>query len=196
MSSELAISATENDSIQNVVKNERKRLLGFIRKKVWSDEDAEDILQDVFYQFVYASRFMKPIEKVTSWLFTVARNKITDFHRRKKTEPFSQVLESSFENEEEESFSFLENEFLSDESESPERWFHRNNARNELELVLDSLPEEQREVFIMNELEGMSFNEISEITGESVNTLLSRKHYAVLKIRSQLQSLYNEFLNL
>ena len=167
----------------SAVKTERKRLFDFIRRRVRTEEDAEDILQDVFYQLLASYSVTEPIEKMTSWLFTVARNKIIDWYRKKKTVPPPSDEDGPINLE----------DILYDKSQSPDEVFNRSLVWTELADALDDLPEKQREVFVMHELDGKSFKEIAEITGESINTLLSRKRYAVLQLRERLQQLYDEF---
>ncbi|MBS1641304.1 MAG: sigma-70 family RNA polymerase sigma factor [Bacteroidetes bacterium] len=173
-------------NITQVVNDYSKRLLGFIRKRVNNDADAEDILQDVFYQFVGNTQ---PIEQLTSWLFTVARNKIIDRSRKHKPD----LLEDIFIDNDDEDFSWTDLFFTKDNN--PETEYLRNLFWETLNTALNELPEEQRSVFIQNELEGISFKDIATQTGETVNTLLSRKRYAVLHLRKRLQTLKTELLN-
>jgi RNA polymerase sigma factor (sigma-70 family) len=149
--------------ISEVVEREQSRLRSFIRRRVPDPRDAEDILQEVFYELVEANRLLMPIEHITGWLFRVTRNRITDLFRKKRPESFSEAL------------------------------YARHVLLAELELAVDELPEEQREVFVAHELEGRSFKEMAAETGVSVNTLLSRKRYAVRHLRERLQSVYDEF---
>src|SRR5579864_5921775 len=181
---------TEQDQrISEVVKRERARLGNFIRRRVPDPLDAEDILQDVFYKLVEANRLLMPIEHVTGWLFRVARNRITDLFRKKKPESFSDAAVADDEGE------LLRIEDLLPSPEAgPEAVYVHNLLLEELELALEELPDEQREVFVAHELEGRSFKEMSVETGVSVNTLLSRKRYAVLQLRGRLQSMYEEFM--
>ncbi len=182
--------APEQDQrISEAVKREQSRLRNFIRRRVPDSRDAEDILQDVFYELVEANRLLMPIEHVTGWLFRVARNRIIDLFRKKKTESFSDAAVVDEDNE----LMQLEN-LLPSPDAGPEALYARNVLLEELELALDELPEEQREVFVAHELEGYSFKEIAAETGVSVNTLLSRKRYAVLHLRERLQSIYDEFM--
>jgi RNA polymerase sigma factor (sigma-70 family) len=172
--------------ISQVVKREQSRLRHFIRRRVPDPRDAEDILQDVFYELVEANRMLMPIEHVTGWLFRVARNRITDLFRKKK--PVS--LSASVTDHEE----WLQLEdLLPSPDAGPEALYARNVLLDELELAIAELPEEQREVFVAHELEGRSFKEMAAESGVSVNTLLSRKRYAVLHLRARLQSIYDEF---
>lgn len=173
--------------ISDVVNREQSRLRNFIRRRVPDPRDAEDILQDVFYELVEANRLLMPIDHVTGWLFRVARNRITDLFRKKKTESFSDTAVA----DEDDELLLLEDLLPSPEA-GPEALYVRNVLLDELELAVHELPEEQREVFIAHELEGRSFREMSAETGVSVNTLLSRKHYAVLHLRARLQSSYDE----
>jgi RNA polymerase sigma factor (sigma-70 family) len=150
--------------------------------------DAEDILQDAFYKLVEANRLLMPIDHITSWLFRVARNRITDLFRKKKQETFSNASVADEDGE------LLQIEdLLPSPDAGPEALYIRNALLDQLELALDELPEEQREVFIAHELDGRSFKELAAETGVSVNTLLSRKRYAVLHLREQLRSIYDEF---
>ena len=152
--------------------------------------DAEDILQDVFYELVEANRLLMPIDHVTGWLFRVARNRITDLFRKKRPESFSNAaLDEDHEGDE-----LLQLEdLLPSPDAGPEALYARNVLLAELELAVDELPEEQREVFVAHEWEGRSFKAMAAETGVSVNTLLSRKRYAVLHLRERLQSIYDEF---
>jgi len=181
---------TEQDQrISEVVKRERARLGNFIRRRVPDPLDAEDILQDVFYKLVEANRLLMPIEHVTGWLFRVARNRITDLFRKKKPESFSDAAVADDEGE------LLRIEDLLPSPEAgPEAVYVHNLLLEELELALEELPDEQREVFVAHELEGRSFKEMAEETGLSVNTLLSRKRYAVLHLRERLQSIHDELV--
>lgn len=167
-------------------RKERKRLFDFIRRRVRTEEDAEDILSDVFYQLMSNESVSAPIEKMTSWLFTVARNKIIDWYRKKR--PGS--LPKSEDNP---SLPINLEDILYDPTQNPDQVYARSIVWTELADALDELPDEQKEVFVMHELEGKSFKEIQEITGEPINTLLSRKRYAVLYLRETLQEMYNEF---
>ena len=181
--------ALEQDQrISEVVERERSRLRNFIRRRVPDLRDAEDILQDVFYELVEANRLLMPIEHVTGWLFRVARNRITDLFRKKKPESFS---DTAVANEDDE---LLQPEdLLGSPDAGPEALYARKVLLDELELAVDELPQEQREVFVAHELEGRSFKEIAAETGVSVNTLLSRKRYAVMHLRERLQVVYDEF---
>lgn len=182
----------QNQSIQETVKKESPRLLDFIRKRIPDTDDAEDILQDVFYQLIESARLFKPIEDVGAWLFTVARNKITDRFRKKKPESLEkQMLHSR----EEEGEMLNLSDMLPAKNDLPETNMLRTAVMEELEDALDDLPKEQRQVFMLHEIDGKSFKEISEITGASVNTLLSRKRYAVLFLRERLKELYKELLS-
>jgi RNA polymerase sigma factor (sigma-70 family) len=181
--------ALEQDQrISEALMREQARLRNFIRRRVPDPRDAEDILQDVFYQLVEANRLLMPIEHVTGWLFRVARNRIIDLFRKKKPEIFSDIAIADEEGE----LLRLE-DLLPSPDAGPAALYARHVLLDELELALDELPEEQREVFVAHELEGRSFKEIAAETGVSVNTLLSRKRYAVLRLRARLQSIYDEF---
>jgi RNA polymerase sigma factor (sigma-70 family) len=175
--------------ISEVIAEERTRLRNFIRKRVPNEADVEDVLQDVFYRLVEANRLLMPIEYVTGWLFTVARNRITDLFRKKTPENFSDV---ALEDEEGEMLQF--EELLPSPDAGPEALYLRNLLLDELEVALAELPAEQREVFVAHEMEGRSFKELSEETGVNVNTLLGRKRYAVLHLRERLQNIHDDFL--
>jgi len=181
----------QDQRISEVVKREQSRLRNFIRRRVPDPRDAEDILQDVFYELVEANRLLMPIEHVTGWLFRVARNRITDLFRKKKPESFSNTAVPG-EDVEDDDLLQLE-DLLPSRDAGPEALYARNVLLDELALAVDELPEEQREVFVAHELEGRSFKEMAAETGVSVNTLLSRKRYAVLHLRERLQSIYDEF---
>ena len=181
-----SIPEERNTSLQKAVTAERRNLFDFIRRRVRTEEDAEDILQDVLYQLVANYSVTEPIEKMTAWLFRVARNKSIDWYRKKKPESLPHDANNPGE-------PLNLEDILYDSSMNPERLFARSVVWSELSDALDDLPEEQRDVFVMHELEGKSFKEIAQETGEPVNTLLSRKRYAVLTLRSRLQDLYDEF---
>ncbi len=181
--------ALEQDQrISEVVNREQSRLRNFIRRRVPDPRDAEDILQDVFYELVEANRLLMPIEHVTGWLFRVARNRITDLFRKKKPVNFSDAAVALEDGEP----LWLE-DLLPSPDAGPEALYARNVLLDELELAVDELPEEQREVFVAHEFEGRSFKQMAAETGVSVNTLLSRKRYAVLHLRERLQAIYDEF---
>src|ERR1700704_3223618 len=183
--------ALEQDQrISEVVRREQSRLRNFIRRRVPDPHDAEDILQEVFYELVEANRLLMPIEHVTGWLFRVARNRITDLFRKKKPESFSDNDVARNDDDEDELLRF--EDLLPSTDAGPEALYARNVLLDELESAVDELPEEQREVFVAHELEGRSFKEMAAESGVSVNTLLSRKRYAVLHLRERLQSIYDE----
>ena len=177
----------QDQRISEVIKREQARLRNFIRRRVPDPRDAEDILQDVFYKLVEANRLLMPIDHVTGWLFRVARNRITDLFRKKKTESFS---DTAVADEDDELLQF--EDLLPSPDAGPEALYARNVLLDELELAVDELPKEQREVFVAYELEGRSYEEIAAETGVSVNTLLSRKRYAVLHLRERLRRAYDE----
>lgn len=171
--------------ISEVVKREQSRLRNFIRRRVRDPRDVEDIMQDVFYKLVEANRLLMPIEHVTGWLFRVARNRITDLFRKRKPEGLGDTAGADDE--------LLQLEdLLPSPDAGPEAIYARSVLLDELELALEELPEEQRAAFVAHELEGRSFKEMAAQTGVSVNTLLSRKRYALLHLRERLQSLYDE----
>ncbi len=177
----------QDQRIAEVVTREQSRLRNFIRRRVPDARDAEDILQDVFYKLVEANRLLMPIDHVTGWLFRVARNRITDLFRKKKPERFSEMTVADEDGE-----PLQLEDLLPSPDAGPEALYARSVLLDELELAVDELPEEQRDVFVGHELEGRSFKEMAARTGVSVNTLLSRKHYAVLHLRDRLQSIYDE----
>src|SRR5437660_11609541 len=180
----------QDERISEVVKREHSRLRNFIRRRVPDPRDAEDILQDVFYELVEANRLLMPIEHVTGWLFRVARNRIIDLFRKKKPENFSDVAVA---HEDDEGELLRLEDLLPSVDASPEALYARSVLLDELELAVEELPEEQREVFIAHELEGRSFKQMAAETGVNVNTLLSRKRYAVRHLRQRLQDIYDEF---
>lgn len=175
-----------HQAAEQTFRTERKRLFDFIRRRVRTNEDAEDIMEDVFYQLLSSASVTEPIEKMTSWLFTVARNKVIDWYRKKRPESLPRDLDDP-------SLPLNLEDILYDPTQNPDQVYARSLVWTELAEALDELPEEQKQVFVMHELEGKSFKEIAEITGEPQNTLLSRKRYAVLYLREQLQELYDEF---
>ena len=180
--------ALEQDQrISEVVKREQSRLRAFIRRRVPDPRDVEDILQDVFYELVEANRMLMPIEHVTGWLFRVARNRIIDRFRKRQPESLDDTAVADADDE----LPQLE-DLLPSPDDGPEALYARNVLLDELELAVDELPEEQREVFVAHELEGRSFKEMAAQTGVNVNTLLSRKRYAVLHLRRRLQTIYDE----
>jgi len=181
--------AEQDQRITEAIHRERDRLSNFIRRRVLDPRDAEDILQDVFYKLVEANRLLMPIEHVTGWLFRVARNRITDLFRKKKPENFSDSAITSDTDE------LLQLEdLLPSPDAGPDALYTRSMLLDELELAIDELPEDQRVVFVAHELEGRSFKEIAAETGLNMNTLLSRKRYAVLNLRERLKDIYDEFI--
>jgi RNA polymerase sigma factor (sigma-70 family) len=177
----------QDQRISETFVREQARLRNFIRRRVPDRADAEDILQDVFYELVEAYRLMKPIEQVGSWLFRVARNRITDLFRKRKPEA---LLDQQVEMADGE-FLMLE-DLLPSSDAGPDAAYARAVVLEEIADALDELPEEQRQIFIAHEIEGRSFKELAAETGLSVNTLLSRKHYAVVHLREQLREIYDE----
>jgi RNA polymerase sigma factor (sigma-70 family) len=168
-----------DQEIDRTVRSTRNKLLGFIRSRIGDSEEAEDILQDVFYQFVEASDPEEPIAQVSSWLYTVARNKITDWYRKKRPDSFTKIASQADAEE------FVD--FIDDISPLPDAMLENTFFREAMMQALSELPEAQRQVFIMHEMEGIPFEEIARITGEPLNTLLSRKRYAVRHLRKSLQ---------
>jgi len=183
-----------NEAIQQTVRRERKKLFGFIRSKVASDEDAEDILQDVWYQFVNTMQ-SDLIDKAVSWLFKVANNRIIDWYRKRRPVTFNRLMAEERASSGEDDIPLQLEDALYDPAENPDELYQRSMLWPLLSEALDEMPPEQKEVFVMNELEDIPFREISEITGITLNTLLSRKRYAVLFLRERLQDLYDEFFN-
>jgi RNA polymerase sigma factor (sigma-70 family) len=181
----------QDRKLSETVERERGRLRNFIRRRVPDEAEAEDILQDVFYELVEAYRLMKPIEQMGAWLFRVARNRIIDVFRKKKPEAMS-VLPSQGQEDAEQ---LTLEELLPSPEAGPEAEYARSVLLDELDAALEELPDDQRDIFVAHEIEGRSFKEISAETGVSVNTLLSRKHHAVLHLRRRLQSIYDEFTN-
>lgn len=189
---QLSVLPSQNEQISDIVKKESGRLLDFIKKRIPDDADARDVLQDVFFQLTESYRLMKPIEQVTAWLYTVTRNKITDLFRKKKTLSLDKAFVSkSDENGEE----LLLAELLPMQQQTAENKMANSLIMDMLTESLEKLPKPQRDVFVMHEIDGLSFNEISEQTGIGLNTLLSRKRYAVNFLREELRSLYNEMFH-
>jgi RNA polymerase sigma factor (sigma-70 family) len=176
--------------ISKTVEKEQNRLFNFIRKRVKSTLDAEDILQDVFYQLVRVSEEVNTIEKMNAWLFQVARNRITDLYRKKKSYTFSDMGGS--DDEEEGSLQF--EDYIPDLTDMPDALLTREMVWEVLEEGLAELPEEQRLVFNLHEFEEVPFKEMAEQLGETVNTLISRKRYAILHLRKKLATLYTEIV--
>ena len=174
--------------ITETVEREQARLRNFIRRRVADRADAEDILQDVFYEFVEAYRMLQPIEQAGAWLFRVARNRIIDLFRKKRTGSISDPIGAGEEGE-----PVSLEDLLPSPDAGPEAAYARKVLIEELENAVDELPEDQRQVFIAHEIVGRSFKDLAEETGLSVNTLLSRKHYAVLELRRRLQAIHEEF---
>jgi RNA polymerase sigma factor (sigma-70 family) len=185
----ISVMLEQDRQITEVVAQEGSRLRNFIRRRVSDPADAEDILQEVFYELVEANRLLMPIEHVTGWLFRVARNRITDLFRKKKPVTFS---EAAIESEEQGVTLRLE-DLLPSPDAGPDAVYVRNVLLAELEDALDELPAEQRDVFVAHELDGRSFKQLSAESGVSVNTLLSRKRYAVLHLRERLQDVRDDF---
>ena len=183
-----SVMADQDQQIFEAIKRERDKLRNFIRRRVPDPGDAEDILQDVFYKLVEANRMLMPIDHVTGWLFRVTRNRIADLFRRRRTE---NVGTTNIVNDNDELLRL--EDLLPSPDAGPDAIYARNLMLEELELAIEELPEEQREVFVAHELEGRSFKQIAAETGVSLNTLLSRKRYAVLHLRERLADIYEEF---
>jgi RNA polymerase sigma factor (sigma-70 family) len=183
-----SVMADQDQQISEAIQRERDRLRNFIRRRVPDPRDAEDILQDVFYKLLEANRLLMPIDHVTGWLFRVTRNRIADLFRRRRTE---NIGTNDAVNDHDELLQL--EDLLPSPDAGPDAIYARNLMLDELELAIEELPEEQREVFVAHELEGRSFKEIAAETGVSLNTLLSRKRYAVLHLRERLADIYEEF---
>jgi RNA polymerase sigma factor (sigma-70 family) len=181
--------AEQDQRITAAIKQEQGRLRNFVRKRVADEGDAEDILQDVFYELVAASRLMQPIEQVSAWMFRVARNRIIDRFRKKRVAATGDPPAVAEDEE-----PLLLEDLLPSPDAGPDAAYARGVLLDELDAALDELPAEQREVFVSHEMEGRSFKELAEETGVNVNTLLARKHYAVLYLRKRLRAIHDEFL--
>ena len=182
----------QNQRIQEAFRRERERLLNFIRQRVPRQEDAEDIVQEVFFELMMMNRLMKPVEHLASWLFTVARNKITDLYRKKKPIALEDILKIGTDGDDENQY--LLADILPSSFNSAENNIMSEAILGTLADALDALPKDQRNVFIWHELEDKSFKEIVELTGTPLNTLLSRKRYAVLFLRERMQHLYDDLV--
>jgi RNA polymerase sigma factor (sigma-70 family) len=187
----LTMIAEQDQRLSEAIERQQGRLRNFIRRRVADEAEAEDILQDVFYELIEAYRLMKPIEQVGAWLFRVARNRIIDAFRKKKPEALGD--QKTHQNEDGEPMTL--EDLLPSPAAGPEAEYARNILLEELDAALDELPDDQREAFVAHEFEGRSFKELSAETGVSVNTLLSRKHHAVLHLRRRLRSIYEELRN-
>jgi RNA polymerase sigma factor (sigma-70 family) len=190
-------AVTMNLTMQEAIKQrtflrEKDKLLGFIRSRVSNSEEAEDILQDVFYQFVAGFEGIESIDRITSWLYSVARNKIIDRYRRDAVRPRKADFESAAGKRDDESTPLTLQDILPDFGNSPDAVLLREAIWDEIMEALEELPAEQRAIFIQNEIEERSFREISEETGVSINTLLSRKRYAIMALRKRLQKFYED----
>ena len=183
------VTGQQNRHITETIEREQSRLRNFIRRRVPDESEAEDILQEVFYELVQAYRLMKPVEQVGAWLFRVARNRIIDRFRKRRPEALSNTSPAG----EEVGEFFPWEDLLPSPDAGPEAAYVREVLIEEIDAALDELPEEQREVFVAHELEGRNFRDLAAETGLSVNTLLSRKHYAVLYLRRRLRAIYDEF---
>jgi RNA polymerase sigma factor (sigma-70 family) len=188
-SSAIAMAIDRDNRISEAFERENARLRNFIRKRVADAGDAEDILQEAFYELAETFSLVRPVEHIGAWLFQVARNRITDLYRKKKPDASTNDVVATAEDG-----SLVELEdLLPSPDAGPDAEFARGVLMEELDDALDELPEEQRDVFIAHEVEGRSFKDLSAETGIGVNTLISRKHYAVLHLRRRLQDIYNEF---
>jgi RNA polymerase sigma factor (sigma-70 family) len=178
----------QNRRLSDVIQQEYRRLFQFIRKRVDDEGDAEDILQDVFYELIESYRLVQPIEQVGAWLYRVARNRIIDRFRKQRPAAGYEIRAGTAEDE------LLLEDLLPSRDAGPEAAYARGVLLDEIEAAIDDLPAEQRSVFVAHELEGRSFKEIAQETGLNVNTLLSRKRYAVLYLRQRLKAIYEEFI--
>ena len=185
----IASMTGQDRRISEIIEEERSRQRNFIRKRAPNEADVEDLLQDVFYELVEANRLLMPIDHVTGWLFRVARNRITDLFRKRKPETFSDAAVEGEDGE-----LLCVEDLLPSPDAGPEALYARHALLDELESALGELPREQREVFVGHEIEGRSFQELSKETGVNVNTLLSRKRYAVLHLRHRLRSIHDELM--
>jgi RNA polymerase sigma factor (sigma-70 family) len=183
------VASEPDQRLADVVTREQSRLRNFIRRRVPDPRDAEDVLQDVFYELVEANRLLMPIDHVTGWLFRVARNRITDLFRRKRPEPL-RAADLGLRDDADQEWRL--DELLPSPDDGPEALYERAVLLDELASAIDELPEEQRDVFVAHELEGRSFKTLAAETGVNVNTLLSRKRYAILHLRQRLQETYDE----
>jgi RNA polymerase sigma factor (sigma-70 family) len=185
----MALEQDQDRRIAEVVEREQSRLRRFIRQRVPDPGDVDDVLQDVFYELVEANRLLMPIEHVTGWLFRVARNRIIDLFRRKQPERLDEAAAAGGGAE-----GLGLEDLLPSRDAGPEASYARSLLLDELDLAIDELPEEQRMVFVWHELEGLSFKEMAARTGVGINTLLSRKRYAVLRLRDRLQRVHDDFM--
>jgi len=179
----------QDERLVEAIRLEQAKLKNFIRRRVSDESDAEDILQDVFYELVEAYRMMKPIERLSAWLYRVARNRITDLFRKRRPEAAANDPVRMSEDGE---WLLLE-DLLPSSSAGPEAAYARAVLVEELDAALDELPEEQRQAFVAHEIEGQSFKELAQKTGLTVNTLVLRKHYAIVHLRERLEAIYREF---
>ena len=181
--------------ISEAVARDQARLRNFIRRRVPDESDAEDILQEVFYELVEAYRMMRPVRQATAWMFRVARNRIADLFRKKKPEALAGEIRGASAPSSDAGDALTLEDLLPSPEAGPGAAYARGVLRDELDAAIDELPDEQREVFVAHELEGRSFKELAAETGVGVNTLLSRKHYAVLHLRRRLEAIHEEFAN-
>ena len=184
-----AAQQSDDGRILDAFARYRARLANFIRRRVPDQGEAEDILQEVFYELVAAYRLFEPVEEASAWLFRVARNRITDFFRRKKPQPFADRAVRIEDGE-----SLLFEDLLPSPDAGPEAAYARSVLLEEIEAALDELPSEQRAAFVAHELEGRSFKELAAQAGVSVNAMVLRKHHAVLQLRRRLQAIRDEFI--
>jgi RNA polymerase sigma factor (sigma-70 family) len=183
------MTADQDRRVAADFEREGPRLRNFVRRRVAAEADVEDILQDVFAELIEAYRLLQPVEQVSAWLFRVARNRITDRFRRRRTEARAEMTQADGDEGE-----MLDlDELLPSPEAGPEADYARGLLLEELEAAVGELPDEQRQVFIAHEIEGKSFKQLAAETGQSLNTLLSRKHYAVLYLRERLEAIHQEF---
>ncbi len=182
------MTSSEKHIVEKAYQEEHNRLLGFIRKRIPDEDEAEDLVQDVFLRLILNSTGVSTIENITAWLYSVTRNRIVDFFRKKKPDSLEEHIQ--VKNGQENPLTL--DDILPALGNSPEDQMMADIIWEEIEQALDELPENQREIFVYHEFEDLSFKEIAELTGENQNTLLARKRYAILFLRKRLQSLYNQ----
>lgn len=179
---------TADDAVADTIRREQPRLRAWLRRQVPDQQDIEDILQDAFYELVLASRLIEPVRNAGAWLFTIIRNRVTDQHRRRSHRATSALVDALPDDDE----TLALDDLLPDPDGGPEQAYVRRRLVEALEDALRALPEDQRAVFIAHEIDGVAFKAMAEASGESVNTLLARKHYAVKALRSRLQAVHDE----
>ena len=182
------MTSSEKNKVEETYHQEKGRLLGFIRNRIPDESEAEDLMQDVFLRLLLNSTGIKTIENITAWIYSVTRNRIIDFFRKKKTDSLEEQLLPSASSEE----VFALEDILPSIGDNPEDKLMADHIWAEIEKALDEMPEKQREVFVCHEFEDLNYKQIAELTGVNHNTLLARKRYAILFLRKRLQKLYNQ----